>query len=334
MATAREQMASKITRHPVVSFFVFSFAISWIIWFLASFFTGNKGSLLNTIDLIGAFGPALSAIFIASLVNPAPSNLSSKKRWTIFLVFFVATSALQLFSGLFLTQSFDIASVVATVLIDVIASYVVSSVYHPKEGVSQLLSSLKRVSVKSVWLWIALFLPFIFQILGAMIDLGVGGNGLLSLSAISIISIAASYPFILFFGGPLNEEPGWRAFALVKTQYNYTPLATGLIIGLIWSAWHLPLHITAFYDNGVSGFFCVLFLMFRSVSYLCGFSIGRMGICLLVSCYMRESMFLHNFSLPVLTSDCLPTWLWSFSVSFWCFTKRCIRCVLEGKKDC
>jgi predicted branched-subunit amino acid permease len=80
MATARVQMASKITRHPVVSFFVFSFAISWIIWFLASFVTGNKGSLLNMIDLIGAFGPALSAIFIASLVNPAPSNLSSKKN--------------------------------------------------------------------------------------------------------------------------------------------------------------------------------------------------------------------------------------------------------------
>jgi membrane protease YdiL (CAAX protease family) len=184
-----------------------------------------------------------------------------------------------------LTQSFDIASVVATVLIDVIASYVVSSVYHPKEGVAQLLSSLKRVSVKSVWLWIALFLPFIFQILGAMIDLGVGGNGLLSLSEISIISIAASYPFILFFGGPLNEEPGWRAFALVKTQYNYTPLATGLIIGLIWSAWHLPLHITAFYDNGVLGFLLrFIFNVPLSVLFVWLFnrSNGNLFACLLL----------------------------------------------------
>jgi membrane protease YdiL (CAAX protease family) len=35
---------------------------------------------------------------------------------------------------------------------------------------------------------------------------------------------------------------------------RHSPLVTGLIIGLIWSAWHFPLHVTAFYSDGVIGF--------------------------------------------------------------------------------
>jgi len=43
----------------------------------------------------------------------------------------------------------------------------------------------------------------------------------------------------LLLGG--NEEPGWRAFALPVLLERFHPVLTAAILGVIHSAWHLPL---------------------------------------------------------------------------------------------
>ncbi|MHA1355612.1 MAG: CPBP family intramembrane glutamic endopeptidase [Candidatus Heimdallarchaeota archaeon] len=49
--------------------------------------------------------------------------------------------------------------------------------------------------------------------------------------------------FIAFFiGGPLAEEFGWRGYALEKLQEKFGAFSSSLILGIIWSIWHLPLH--------------------------------------------------------------------------------------------
>ena len=40
--------------------------------------------------------------------------------------------------------------------------------------------------------------------------------------------------------GPLGEEFGWRGFALPRLLLRRSPLASGLILGLLCAAWHLP----------------------------------------------------------------------------------------------
>ena len=42
------------------------------------------------------------------------------------------------------------------------------------------------------------------------------------------------------FGGPLGEEIGWRGYALPQLLSRYSPLASSLILGLVWGAWHAP----------------------------------------------------------------------------------------------
>jgi uncharacterized protein len=44
-----------------------------------------------------------------------------------------------------------------------------------------------------------------------------------------------------FLGGPVNEEPGWRGFALPKLQARYGPVWATLILAPLWAGWHLPL---------------------------------------------------------------------------------------------
>ncbi len=45
----------------------------------------------------------------------------------------------------------------------------------------------------------------------------------------------------LFVLGPLSEELGWRGFAQDRLQQRYSPQATGVIVGIVWAFWHLPL---------------------------------------------------------------------------------------------
>ncbi len=41
--------------------------------------------------------------------------------------------------------------------------------------------------------------------------------------------------------GPLAEELGWRGFALDRLSSRWNILFAGLILGVIWGLWHLPL---------------------------------------------------------------------------------------------
>lgn len=43
-----------------------------------------------------------------------------------------------------------------------------------------------------------------------------------------------------FLGGPINEEPGWRGFALPRLQQRFGPYLATLIIAPLWAGWHMP----------------------------------------------------------------------------------------------
>jgi membrane protease YdiL (CAAX protease family) len=45
---------------------------------------------------------------------------------------------------------------------------------------------------------------------------------------------------VILFGGGL-EEPGWREYLLPALQETYSPLTAGLLVGVVWAGWHLPL---------------------------------------------------------------------------------------------
>ena len=58
---------------------------------------------------------------------------------------------------------------------------------------------------------------------------------------------AALTGFALMFltGGPLQEELGWRGWLLPRLQDRQAGLTAALIVGVVWSLWHLPLQFEA-----------------------------------------------------------------------------------------
>jgi len=56
-----------------------------------------------------------------------------------------------------------------------------------------------------------------------------------------IYEVPLVFVVILFTMGPLGEEIGWRGYVLPTLTEKHHILKASLILGLIWSVWHLPL---------------------------------------------------------------------------------------------
>ncbi|MEJ2241762.1 MAG: type II CAAX endopeptidase family protein [Candidatus Bathyarchaeota archaeon] len=260
---AKDNLASKIRSKPVEWFIIFTFLISWIIWILAPIIAGSDRVIqtgdqnwdtvvLSLVSYVGAFGPSLAAIIVSSILNPSSSKSSKRKRLTLFTIIFMVT--ISYFSLNLIFTTFNYERVLFSVLVSIIVAYVISSVYHPKQGVAELMQGLKKISAKNFWLWFAFLVPLFGQFLAAIIDFGLGGSEIFKFTTNSIVLLIINYPIILVLGGPLNEEPGWRGFLVPQLQTRFNPLKTGLIIGVIWTIWHLPLHLIGFYPGGISLF--------------------------------------------------------------------------------
>jgi membrane protease YdiL (CAAX protease family) len=73
-------------------------------------------------------------------------------------------------------------------------------------------------------------------------------NGLTMLAVLAVLSLTVSpafqpgfMPIGLVFGllAGFFEEIGWTGFALPRLQSRFNTLAAGLVLGLLWSVWHM-----------------------------------------------------------------------------------------------
>lgn len=100
------------------------------------------------------------------------------------------------------------------------------------------------------WKW-PLITVFVFSAL-SVLSLVIGA-GLLKfdMPTMDYIKAIAANPLIIFLvillsliSGPLNEEFGWRGYALDRLLVRFGFLKGSLILGFIWAIWHLPWFFT------------------------------------------------------------------------------------------
>jgi len=88
----------------------------------------------------------------------------------------------------------------------------------------------------------------------ALLDIVGGGSGaqLEARFHSGLLSILPFAVFTLFFG-PVPEELGWRGYALDDLLERHSALVASLILGALWTVWHLPLFcIEGSYQNGLT----------------------------------------------------------------------------------
>lgn len=76
---------------------------------------------------------------------------------------------------------------------------------------------------------------------GSILTAALVGIRPLDLSVISNPPYAViAFFVILFTAGPLQEEFGWRGYALPRLQSRFSPIVSSVIVGFFWWLWHLP----------------------------------------------------------------------------------------------
>lgn len=129
-----------------------------------------------------------------------------------------------------------------------IAAIIMLSITAGKAGLRELRQRIRQVRVSSKW--------YLFILLGipALVMLGIVVQpGAMSSFKGFTTSVLVGYPFslvVVFFGVGLGEEPGWRGFALPRMQKQYGALWGTLLLGVLWSCWHLPDFLTASKGGG------------------------------------------------------------------------------------
>jgi len=101
--------------------------------------------------------------------------------------------------------------------------------------------SFKRIPAKW-YLVIFLFVP-ILNGLATLLDVLTGGTGgTWGEAALNFLTNPASIILSILFASlfPFIEELGWRGYALDRLQEKHSALASSLILGFVWSLWHLP----------------------------------------------------------------------------------------------
>src|SRR5262245_8718701 len=93
----------------------------------------------------------------------------------------------------------------------------------------------------------------------------------------SILTSLAVYNYSTLLGGPLGEEPGWRGYALPRLETALGPVRSSLVLGLLWTGWHLPLFL---YLGWISSplWVYVLFLTGQSLILTYGANLAGFGI--------------------------------------------------------
>ena len=118
------------------------------------------------------------------------------------------------------------------------ALYIVFKFYS-KEDAQQYWRNVYRFKVAAYWWALVLLAPLL---IGLIANLVVHRSfDFLSIGISDVIAFPIVFAVMIFAGGA--EELGWRGIMQKRMQPSvYLPL-TGMIIGILWGVWHLPLFL-------------------------------------------------------------------------------------------
>ena len=274
VSTDRKTIHELVARHPLVSFLILSYAISWTAWL--SLYLVDLGAV-NGFSIIAGAGPAMAAMLISALQKPEPSGIPTGKRWQLFALITIlafgvmALRRMWIVEGLVTVAGRTVTAVayptIGALLVDILAAAVValflSSVHSPRQGVRDLLYSFDPFVQPVRWYWWPIAVCFypVIIFLGHTISAGLGfpepARNVTGQWYWVTLDALVTFLFVLLGGGGL-EEPGWRGFALPLLQKRYSPLRSSLLVAVMWTFWHWPMFWFGYYDGGPLGVFFFL----------------------------------------------------------------------------
>ena len=238
-----------VKKHQITVFFILTLGMNFIL--------GIPGILLSATGQphfrimgfyllrVAIFSPVLSGIFITALNDEKPISNGRSARWALFGVIAAlawTVGSLQMKSmmppngGLSMTTIMLLNFPVA-----LLPAFVFSRALSGRAGLKKYLGTLIKPRGTLLWYFVALFTFPVIHLLGILI------TNVLRIEAVEtqgfspeLIWIAIiTFLSVFFFTGGINEESGWRGFALPRLQSRFSPILAALVIWIFHVVWEL-----------------------------------------------------------------------------------------------
>ncbi len=211
-----------------------------------------------------------------------------------------------------------------------VAAFVVTAVTRRREGLKEWAGRLFRWRVGWRWVFLSLGIyPLVSLAAFAISYLATGGQWTVAMMWKSgfenlrenadRIGLTPDNTWQIFaillmtsFTVPILEEGGWRAFAIPRLQEKTNLLVSGVVMGVIWSVWHLPSFFTKGSDHYGMPFLWFL-MVIVSISVLMVWIMNHTNQSTLTAILFHASIILTGHFLPnqlaYRTGNTLALWL-------------------------
>jgi len=232
-----------LKRHQLIAYFVLTYVFTWALLILLQplFLEGRK--ILAPLISLGIFAPALVSIGLSAILEPRPRQGSRKPAVIAFIVVWILASVI-ITTNLIVLDKMDLSTplVVVSMITGLLPAFVASSVFSKIPGVrSHLRTYIKPKGAFGYYLLALVLFPAIW-LLGNVLSRALGMGVPISSYPVDVNllgMIILSFLYNIAYSA-LSEEPGWRGFALPRLQAKFNPLASSLILGVLWAVWHAP----------------------------------------------------------------------------------------------
>jgi len=138
---------------------------------------------------------------------------------------------------------FSFAGILLSAYVPTLTALIVAGLFSGSGGVRPLLRQIRIWRVGITWYALALIGPAILFSLAGLVLLALGGAPPLHWLRFPSLSSFGPGGLTFFIGqliaGSFGEELGWRGFAQPRLQVRYGALWASILIGTLWSTWHL-----------------------------------------------------------------------------------------------
>ncbi|MEV6864107.1 type II CAAX endopeptidase family protein [Streptosporangium subroseum] len=165
-----------------------------------------------------------------------------------------------------------------------------------------------RLSLRLFWV-LPLLVVASATVLGAALLADLLGGPAVSLTEGQklIATVGGPVPFLvsMLIAGPLAEEPGWRGTAYPRLRASLSRLQTGLLLGVVWAVWHLPLFFIPGTVQSAFGLISWSGLLFSlsviPMALLTGYAYERAGVVAAMAVHfgVNATMALLSVNSPV-----------------------------------
>lgn len=242
--------------------------------------------------------------------------MRDNKLWLFFIATFVFSWMFWLGDVIFqgipgfeaITQSMSGMLVLGGVMGPTLVALFLTYHYEGPTGTKQLLKRGIKV-FKPAW-WLAVLFLYPLLVVGALVITAFVADAPEIIANMQRgVSGLMSFPIVLVVGGPLLEEYGWRGFALDRLQSRWNGLVSSLILGVIWSIWHLPLFlITGTTQNlllnrlPVASMLFFVTVIFLSITFTWFYNNTERSVLGAILLHTMWNTFLAGFFMGVITN--------------------------------